>query len=79
MLRKSRAFHVQTVDPLPTQSYPPPPPPAAKQPMDLVKLTALTKHVSRHAAVTIGGAYAAKKFVDVAGEIALTIAKSKFK
>jgi hypothetical protein len=78
-MRLPRAFHVQTVDPLPTSSYTPPPPSAPKQPMDLVKLTALTKHVSRHAAVTVGGLYAGKKIVDVAGEIALTIAKSKFK
>jgi hypothetical protein len=79
MFKMPRAFHVQVVNPLPTQDALPPPPPANKTPLDLVKLTALTKNLSRHAAVTVGGVYVGKKLIDTTSQIALIAAKAKFK
>lgn len=76
-LFKNRAFHVQVVDPIATPNTTPPAEP--KPPMDLVKLTAVTKHLVTHAAMVGGSAYAGKKILDTACEIAIIAAKAKFK
>ena len=71
-----KAFHVQVVEPLPLSDAPPAQP---KPPIDFVKLAVITKNVTRNMAVTGGVLYGAKKLIDVTGEVALIVAKSKFK
>ena len=76
MFKMPKAFHVQAVEALPTQSDPTPA--APRNPRDLIPYLAMTRNLVTHVAVTGGVLYAGKKILDASTEIAVIAAKAKF-
>jgi len=74
-MRMPKAFHVQAVEPLPTEAPPQPP----KPPVDWTKITVLTQDTIKQMAKLGVAAYGTKKVIDAATEIAVIAAKAKFK
>lgn len=71
-----KAFHVEVVEPILKDAQPDPQP--EKQPVDWTRITLLAQDTAKQLVLAGSVAYAAKKAVDVLGEVAIIAAKAKF-